>query len=121
LTNLSARHPAVRILVAALAASPAASATHPAKTASSAAATCELVGAALSDGPDPDADPVGYAEAQNGLLSKIHTQDATLQDAIGKLAGAYQQFFTSNGSSTAKEAVAVASSKINSFCPGAAS
>jgi hypothetical protein len=137
LTNLSARHPAVRILVAALAAgtlatvsltacsssaSPAASATHPAQTAASAtAATCELVGAALSDGPDPDADPVGYAEAQGGLLGKIHTQDAALQGAISKLAGAYQQFFTSNGSSTTKEAVAVASSKINSFCPGAAS
>jgi hypothetical protein len=137
LTKLSARHPAVRILVAALAAStlatvtltacgssasPAASATHPAQTAADATkATCELVSASLSDGPDPDADPVGYAEAQDGLLTKIHTQDATLQDAIGKLAGAYQQFFTTSGSSTAKEAVAVASSKINTFCPGAAS
>jgi hypothetical protein len=25
---------------------------------------CEEVGDALSDGPDPDTDPVGYAEAQ---------------------------------------------------------
>ncbi|HXL95236.1 MAG TPA: hypothetical protein VN969_40430 [Streptosporangiaceae bacterium] len=137
MTILSARNPAVRILVAALAAgmlatvtltgcssaSPAASGSHPAQTATAdaATATCQLVGAALSDGPDPDSDPVGYAEAQNGLLSQIHTQDTTLQAAISKLAGAYQQFFTSNGSSPAKEAVAVASKKINSYCPGAIS
>ena len=84
-------------------------------------AACQQVSAVLADGPDPDSDPVGYAEAQNGLLSQIHTQDATLQAAISKLAGAYQQFFTSSGSSTAKEAIAVASKKINGFCPGAAS
>jgi hypothetical protein len=75
----------------------------------------------LSDGPDPDADPVGYAEAQFGPLRQIHTQDTALRDAIGQLAAAYQEFFSTNGTNTAKEAVAVASSKINSICPGAAS
>jgi hypothetical protein len=44
-----------------------------------------------------------------------------LREAISTLAGAYQEFFTSNGANTAKEAVAVASKKINSICPGAAS
>jgi hypothetical protein len=44
-----------------------------------------------------------------------------LRDAISTLAGAYQQFFTSSGAKTAEEAVAVASKKINSICPGAAS
>ncbi|MFY9933955.1 MAG: hypothetical protein WAK82_38705 [Streptosporangiaceae bacterium] len=38
------------------------------------------------------------------------------------LAGAYQQFYTSGGKSAdAKEAVAVATKKLNSICPGAAS
>jgi hypothetical protein len=84
-------------------------------------ATCELVGAVLSDGPDPGADPVGYAESQFGPLRGISTQDATLRGAIGKLADAYQEFFTTNGSNTAKEAVSVASSAINKICPGATS
>jgi hypothetical protein len=95
------------------AASPSAVAAEPA---------CQQVGGALSDGPDPDADPVGYAEAQILPLRQIHTQDKALRAAIGGLADAYQSFFTSNGkSSAAKEAVAVASKKINSLCPGAAS
>jgi hypothetical protein len=84
--------------------------------------TCTQVSAVLSDGPDPDSDPVGYAEAQILPLGQIHTSDAQLRAAIGKLASAYQAFFDSNGtSSSAKLAVATASKRINSFCPGAAS
>jgi hypothetical protein len=93
-------------------------------TASTAAvhATCAQVSAVLSDGPDPDSDPVGYAEAQILPLGQIHTSDAQLRAAIGKLASAYRAFFDSNGSSSsAKLAVASASKRINSFCPGAAS
>jgi hypothetical protein len=84
-------------------------------------ATCELVSAVLSDGPDPDADPVGYAEAQVDPLRRISTQDTKLQNAIGKLASAYQAFYTSNGTKTAGEAVTVASNAINKICPGATS
>jgi hypothetical protein len=84
--------------------------------------TCSQVSAVLSDGPDPDADPVGYAEAQILPLGQIHTSDARLRAAIGNLASAYRAFFDSNGnSSKAKLAVASASKQINSFCPGAAS
>jgi hypothetical protein len=84
--------------------------------------TCNQVSAVLSDGPDPDADPVGYAEAQILPLGQIHTSDAQLRAAIGNLATAYRAFFDSNGnSSKAKLAVAAASKQINSFCPGAAS
>ena len=83
---------------------------------------CEQVSAALSDGPDPDADPVGYAEAQVLPLRQISVSNQALHVAISQLAIAYQEFFTSNGkSSNAKEAVAVASRKLNSICPGAAS
>jgi hypothetical protein len=85
-------------------------------------ATCTKVSAVLSDGPDPNADPVGYAEAQILPLGQIRTSDARLRAAIGKLASAYRTFFDSNGSSSAaKLAVAAASKQVNSFCPGAAS
>jgi hypothetical protein len=94
-------------------------------TASNAAATentCQQVSAVLSDGPDPDADPVGYAEAQIIPLRRINVPGQALRGAINQLADADQQFFASNGkSSNAKEAIAVASKKLNSLCPGAAS
>jgi hypothetical protein len=84
-------------------------------------ATCQLVSAVLSDGPDPDADPVGYAEAQVSSLRGISAHDTALRDAIGGLADAYEGFFTSNGSKSAKQAVATASNAVNKICPGAAS
>jgi hypothetical protein len=84
--------------------------------------TCAQVSAVLSDGPDPDADPIGYAEAQILPLGQIRPSDAQLRAAIGRLADAYRSFFASNGSSpAAKLAVASAVKRINSFCPGAAS
>jgi len=93
-----------------------------AKPVSAVRATCTQVSAVLSDGPDPDADPVGYAEAQILPLGQIRTSDAQLRAAIGKLASAYRTFFDSNGtSSSAKLAVATASKRINAFCPGATS
>jgi hypothetical protein len=84
--------------------------------------SCQHVSAVLSDGPDPDADPVGYAEAQILPLGQISVPGQALRVAIDQLADAYQQFFASNGKSiNAKEAVAVASKTLNSICPGAAS
>jgi hypothetical protein len=84
--------------------------------------TCQQVSAVLSDGPDPGADPVGYAEAQILPLRQIRSADPALRAAIGRLADAYQQFFATDGkSSGAKNAVAAASNRLNSICPGAAS
>jgi hypothetical protein len=84
--------------------------------------TCSQVSAVLSDGPDPTADPVGYAEAQILPLGQIRTPDPQLRSAIGDLARAYRAFFDSNGTSgSAKLAVAAASKRIDSFCPGATS
>lgn len=85
-------------------------------------ATCQQIGAVLSDGPDPDADPVGYAQAQVLPLRQISVASPPLRTVVGQLADAYQQFYTSGGKSAdAKEAVAVATKKLNSICPGAAS
>ena len=39
----------------------------------------------LSNGPDPDADPVGYAQAQILPLREIDTSDANLHQAIDAL------------------------------------
>jgi hypothetical protein len=86
------------------------------------AATCEQVSGVLSDGPDPDADPVGFAEAHILLLRQISTTDQALHGALSQLADANQKLVASKGkSANAKEAIAVASKKLNSICPGAAS
>jgi hypothetical protein len=84
------------------------------------AGTCQTVSAALADGPDPDADPVGYALAQVLPLRQIKTSDQTLQKAIDNLASAYQQFYDANGAgNAAKHGLHQAAAKINVLCPGA--
>jgi hypothetical protein len=114
----------IALALAVLLVSACGSAVSAAASASSPAATenaCRQVSAVLSDGPDPGADPVGYAEAQIIPLRQISTSGQALRAAIGQLADAYQEFFASNGASGAKEAVAVAARKLDSICPGAAS
>jgi hypothetical protein len=92
---------------------------------SSGAATnkaCQQVGAVLSDGPDPDADPGGYAEAQILPLRQIRTSNPRLRTVLGQLDTAYRQLFASSGASAAAtQAVAAATRKVNAICPGAAS
>lgn len=84
--------------------------------------SCQQIGAVLADGPDPDADPAGYAEAQILPLRQVHIADRPLRTAVGQLDSAYQHLLRSNGSSTAAvKAVAAASKKVNAICPGAAS
>ena len=83
---------------------------------------CAQVSAVLSDGPDPDADPAGYAEAQILPLREIKAPDRSFRQALSRLDTAYRELFASNGqSNAATSAVATASKKINSICPGAAS
>jgi hypothetical protein len=83
--------------------------------------TCQAVSAALSDGPDPSTDPVGYAEAQILPLRRIDTSDRPLQAAIDALAAAYQKVFDTNGSTAATAAVRRASHQVDTICPGATS
>jgi hypothetical protein len=80
--------------------------------------TCQQVEAALSDGPDPEADPVGHAQAQILPLREIHTTDPTLHQAIDALAAAYRSFSSTDGSNVAKSAVSAASKTIEHLCPG---
>lgn len=83
--------------------------------------TCQQIEGALSDGPDPEADPVGYAQAQILPLRQINTSDKKLHEAIGRLASAYAAFSATKGASSAKDAVSAASKSIESICPGVAS
>jgi hypothetical protein len=82
--------------------------------------TCQQLAAVLSDGPDPGADPVGYAEAQVLPLRQIHSPDQTLEGAISTLATAYNSFYAAEGTgSGVKSALTTAVNRINSLCPDA--
>lgn len=85
--------------------------------------TCEQVSAASSDGPDPQADPVGYALAQVIPLRQAATSaTGSLRGAIEDLASADQAFVKAKGAgSSAAGAVKKASDRIDQLCPGAAS
>jgi hypothetical protein len=83
---------------------------------------CTSVAAVLSDGPDPDADPVGYAEAQVLPLRRLKITDAALNKAVQELASAYQAYSTSTGAGNTADAVraSTAEAAVNAICPGAA-
>ena len=51
---------------------------------------CTSVADVLADGPDPGADPVGYAQAQVLPLRQLTISDATLHRAVLTLASAYR-------------------------------
>jgi hypothetical protein len=81
---------------------------------------CTQIGGVLGNGPDPDADPVGYAEAQITALGAIHASSPALQDAITSLDTAFRHEFAENASPATKLAVRKAKHQINLLCPGAA-
>jgi len=83
--------------------------------------SCRQVEGALSDGPEPEADPVGYAQAQVLPLRQIHASDPKLGQAIHALASTYQSFASSDGAGPAKRAVSLASRTLDTICPGATS
>jgi hypothetical protein len=83
-------------------------------------APCQEVAAVLSDGPDPGADPVGYAEAQIIQLRKLKLPDAKLEKAVRHLASAYQAYVEADGKSKgARAAVRKAAKAVNTICPAA--
>jgi hypothetical protein len=82
--------------------------------------SCQQVAAVLSDGPDPTADPVGYAEAQVLPLRRLRTSQKQLQRTIVKLASAYQAFSSTNGSRATRATVTATARAIAAICPGAA-
>jgi hypothetical protein len=95
------------ILLAACGSTPSASASR---------IECAKVAAVLSDGPDPSADPVGYAEAQILPLRQLRLSNGAITAAVDELATAYHQLFVADGSSS-RHAVAIAESSVNAVCP----
>jgi len=83
---------------------------------------CTAVADVLSDGPDPGADAVGYAQAQVLPLRQLDIGDATLRRAVLALAAAYQTFSTASGAGRSAAAVQVtkAEKAVNAICPQAA-
>jgi len=83
---------------------------------------CTAVADVLSDGPDPDADPIGYAQAQVLPLKQLTIGDAPLRRAVQTLASAYQAFSTSSGAAGTAAALRVSNAQVavNKLCPQAA-
>jgi hypothetical protein len=83
---------------------------------------CTSVTDVLADGPDPDADSVGYAQAQVLPLQQLKIGDAALSRDVVALAHAYQAFSAGSGAGTHAAAAAVtkAENSVNSICPQAA-
>ncbi len=86
-----------------------------------ASGTCTQVSAALSDGPDPHADPIGYAQAQILPLRQISTTNHKLRADLDGLAAAYQAVVGTNNSAASQKKVGQASNKVDALCPGASS
>ena len=82
---------------------------------------CQQVSAVLSDGPDPGADPVGYAQAQILPLEQLHVSaQTTIGKAISTLASDYSSYAAANGTGKATNAALTAAiNRINSLCPAA--
>lgn len=86
----------------------------------SVAATCQSVAAVLANGPDPHADPVGYAEAQVGPLHEVRAADPSLREAIDHLSQAYERFYEEDGAASARRRLVVAARHVDRLCPGVA-
>jgi hypothetical protein len=85
------------------------------------AAFCQKVLAVLSDGPDPDADPVGYALSQIAPLGQIHTSDRSLGEELSDLVAADRALVHTNGSDrAATKSIAKDDEALNKACPGVA-
>jgi hypothetical protein len=85
-------------------------------------ALCQKILGVLSDGPDPDADPVGYALSQIKPLGQIETSDHPVRVTLDTLVAADRALVNSNGSDhAATTAIARADKALDTACPGVAS
>lgn len=81
-----------------------------------------MVGDALSDGPDPGSDAVGYAQAQVLPLKALKLNESSVRTAVDRLDaafGAVVDATTSSAQSKAAAQVTSAENAVNALCPGA--
>jgi hypothetical protein len=85
-------------------------------------ALCNELNAVLSDGPDPGADPVGYALSQIlPLQQQVHGSDTSVMATVHQLIAADQAFYNSNGvDKSAGATIQKDYTAINKACPGVA-
>jgi hypothetical protein len=84
-------------------------------------ALCQQLNAVLSDGPDPGADPVGYALSQILPLRAVHSSDHSVIGTVDQLIAADQELVHSNGSDkAAAAAIEKSDHTLNQACPGVA-
>ncbi len=82
---------------------------------------CQELDAVLADGPDPDADPVGYALSQILPLQQVHSSDTAVMASVGQLVAADQAFDRSNGADkSAAAAIQKDYRALDRACPGVA-
>jgi hypothetical protein len=83
---------------------------------------CTAVSDVLANGPDPDVDAVGYAEAQVLPLGQLKLADTTLGHAVRQLDTAYKSFSLTNGAkgTPAATKVSTAEKAVNAICPNVA-
>ncbi len=85
------------------------------------AALCQQILGVLSDGPDPAADPVGYALSQIKQLSEIRSSDTSVIDTLHTLVAADRALVSSNGvDHAASRTIARSHRALNVVCPGVA-
>lgn len=103
---------------------PSAAAGTPSATGSAALLSqdCTNVSDVLSDGPDPTADAVGYAQAQILPLQQLSLGDAAVHTAVDQLDTAFGTFVNAKGSAQTQAGakVTAAENALNDLCPGVA-
>ena len=96
----------------------------PASSASALSQDCTALSDVLSDGPDPTADSVGYAQAQILPLKQLKLNESNVQSAVNRLETAFTAFVAASDPSTQTQAavqVTSAENAVNALCPGASS
>jgi hypothetical protein len=82
-------------------------------------ALCQKLNAVFSDGPDPDADPVGYALSQILPLTQLRSTDTAAINTIDAVVAADRALVKSNGSDhAATKAIKSGYGELNRACPG---
>jgi hypothetical protein len=77
---------------------------------------CTLIADTLSDGPDPNSDPVGYAQAQIIPLGQLRLADPVLRTDVRQLIAAYRAY-SSNSTTANALAASKAEGTILAACP----
>jgi hypothetical protein len=101
--------------------SPSAATSGGATPAKASVALCQQLNGVFADGPDPGADPVGYALSQILPLQDVHSSNASVMATVSDLVRADQDLVKANGDDkAATAAIKKDDNAIDRACPGVA-